>query len=211
MKLGGHYLVDMVCLLVSRKQKEKLREGWFRVVTFQQLCKHSGIYDSRFRGNRNLSSMWQKFMSSSKIVFLKHRFKQFPNSLMVNICRKIYLNNEVFNFTTTLNGKADFLWLWEFPIFNEDILLLLGFLKFFEGKNFEVYMGNDLENKTICIVPQFWQVIFSQLLKKVVNEPNHFPHHPKVVDSPKLPFLHWPPVALNKHPLRIKKFMNTIR
>ena len=89
MKLGGHYLVDMVCLLVSRKQKEKLREGWFRVVTFQQLCKHSGIYDSRFRGNRNLSSMWQKFMSSSaKIVFLKHRFKQFPNSLMVNICRK---------------------------------------------------------------------------------------------------------------------------
>ena len=52
-KLGGHYLVDMVCLLVSRKQKEKLSEGWFRVVTFQQLCKHSGIYDSR--GNRNVS------------------------------------------------------------------------------------------------------------------------------------------------------------
>ena len=84
MKLGGHYLVDMVCLLVSRKQKEKLREGWFRVVTFQQLCKHSGIYDSRFRGNRNLSHVTKIV----KIVFLKHRFKQFPNSLMVNICRK---------------------------------------------------------------------------------------------------------------------------
>ena len=80
-KLGAHYLVDMVCLLVSRKQKEKLSEGWFRVVTFQQLCKHSGIYDSRFReGNRNLSPTCDKNCQNSKIVFLKHRFKQFPKS-----------------------------------------------------------------------------------------------------------------------------------
>ena len=92
-KLGGHYLVDMVCLLVSRKQKEKLREGWFRVVTFQQLCKHSGIYDSRFReGNRNLSPTCDKnCQNSKKIVFLKHRFKQFPNTLFEksNFCPKI--------------------------------------------------------------------------------------------------------------------------
>ena len=80
-EIGGHYLVDMVCLLVSRKQKEKLSEGWFRVVTFQQLCKHSGIYDSRFReGNRNLSPTCDKNCQNSKIVFLKHRFKQFPKS-----------------------------------------------------------------------------------------------------------------------------------
>ena len=100
-EIGGHYLVDMVCLLVSRKQKEKLSEGWFRVVTFQQLCKHSGIYDSRFReGNRNLSPTCDK--NCQKIVFLKHRFKQFPNSLTLfeksNFCPKIqfWQNSNIF-------------------------------------------------------------------------------------------------------------------
>ena len=113
---------------------------------------------------------------------------------MVNICsnktEEIYKNAQKFQFHYTRFFMA-----WEFPPrFNEaNASYYYGFLKdIFGRKNWLLFMGNDLEKiKTICIVPQIWQVIFSQAgLKKSMK---HFPH-PKLADSPKV-LLHWPPVV----------------
>lgn len=127
--------------------------------------------------------MWQKLFF---LLISAHRFKQFSKSLMANICRNrnddvVRLKKFQFHFDCfgIFYGFGSFQ-----NFFNEDTVYsyyYYGFLKhLFEGKNLLVvllfFMGNDLENKTICIVPQFWQVIFSQLLKKVVNEEGTISH-----------------------------------